>query len=141
MNIMPKNISVILSTLSIILSMKYLYNSFSFMNINDDEFFNNIVLVFSNISMSLVFITIFKESLYKSNFNIKNLLRFRLMLILIFLYTVFCFCFFMNHLLEFGFNRGESLAYQIISVILSIISISYIFYIFKRLSARINSMK
>jgi len=140
MNIIPKNISIILSTLSIILSMKYLYNSFSFMNMNDNEFSNNIVLVFSNISISLVFITLFKESLYKSNFNIKNLLIFRLMLILIFLYTVFCFCFFMNHLLEFGFNRGESLVYQIASVILFIISVSYILYISKRLSAQINNM-
>jgi len=110
------------------------------MNSNSSDFLNNIILVFSNISLSLVFIAIFRESFYKSNYYIKNLLVFRTTLILIFLYTVFCFCFFMNHLLEFGFNKGESLAYQITSIVLFIFSVSYIIYIYKEVNIKINNV-
>lgn len=117
----PKLFLIILIVGSFVLSVKYLYNSWEFLNVNNTKFVDNIVLVFSNLTMSTLFVY-----LYNNQEKLSNSLLIRILLFTYLLYVVFCVCVLMNNILAYGFYNGESLFYQIISIFLSILIITYI---------------
>lgn len=131
MNIIPKSVALMLSVMSIILSMKFLYNSFDYWNGINDGFYNATVMVFSNIVLALVFIAIYldKDSTNTNEMIKSNLIR--IIIIFLFVYLIICFCIFMNNLFEFGFSSGENLTYQISVILFFLLSVGYTIYILK----------
>lgn len=117
----PKIFLIILIIGSFVLSVKYLYYSWEFLNVNNTKFVDNIVLVFSNLTMSTLFVY-----LYNNQKKLSNTMLIKTLLLFYLLYVVFCVCVLMNNILAFGFYNGESLFYQITSIVLSILIITYI---------------
>lgn len=135
-----KYITFILACLTFILSIKYLYNSYTSTPTNPENFLNNIVLVFSNIMVVLVFLFLGKSYVIINSNKIDELKKAKLVIFILLIYIVFSFSVLMNFTLSFGFFDGEYLFNQIASILLSILLIGYFIYRLKVVNNGINNV-
>lgn len=114
-------ISYLLAFFATLMSAKYLCNSFNNISLGGESFFENIVLVFSNLLMTFVFLFVAKSYLIYGSNKLIEIKRAKSFSFTILLYVVFSLCVLINFTLEYGFFSGEILFNQITSIILSLL--------------------
>ena len=135
-----KYITFFLACITFVLSIKYLYNSYISIPANPENFLNNIILVFSNIMVVLVFLFLGKSYVINNSNKIDEMKKAKLIIFILLIYIVFCFSVLMNFTLSFGFFYGEYLFNQISSILLSILLIGYFIFRLKEINNRINNV-
>lgn len=135
-----KYITFFLACITFILSIKYLYNSYTSTSANPENFLNNIILVFSNIMLVLVFLFLGKSYVITNSNKIDELKRAKLIIFILLIYIVFSFSVLMNFTLSSGLFEGEYLFNQISSILLSILLIGYFIYRLKEINNGINNV-
>ncbi len=135
-----KYITFFLACITFILSIKYLYNSYTSTPENPRKFLNNIILVYSNIMVVLVFLFIGKSYVITNSNKIDELKKAKLIIFILLIYIVFSFSVLVNFTLSFGFFDGEYLFDQIFSILLSILLIGYFIFRLKEINNGMNNV-
>lgn len=133
-----KYIAYGLAFVAFIFSVSYLYSSYTSTPTEPENFLDNIVMVFSNVMLILVFLFLGKSAVINNSTKMKAMKVAKWITFVLLVYVVFSFSVFMNFTLNYGFFEGRNLFYQIVSLVLSLSLISYFIYRIQEINKKLN---
>lgn len=131
MKILPKKLIIIAIFVSLIMSIRFLLKSSNFLYVKNESFIDYMSLLFSNITTMVVLMYLLRQY-YNEEKTKPKLLYSKYSMFLFLIYIVFCFSFFMNYIFQFGFNKGELLIQQLLTIFFALFCIVSVIFMLRK---------